>query len=201
MTDEQSTSADALVARAIESVLHAMPTGPVDETPADLAKYQPWADTGAPTGKNKRPLDALLAELRDRVEAEPDALAAQPGGKRPGLAYFDRFGGPRREGAPAPGAGKRRRRGRGNAGGGEGVAAGAPTREPGRGGPGRPPARSGQPPRDQGSPRPPKDAGAQAGQRPAGTEGSRRRRRRRGGRSGPGGGQAGGRGGQGGGAA
>src|ERR1700716_1481920 len=157
MTEEQGVAADALVARAIESVLHAMPTGPVDETPADLAKYQPWADTGAPTGKNKRPLDALLAELRDRVEAEPDALAAQPGGRRPGLAYFDRFGGPRRDGASAPG-GKRR-----SGGGTESAAIGAPGREPGQRGPSRPAGRPGQ--RDQGTQRPPRDTVAPGGPR------------------------------------
>lgn len=166
MTGESADPADALVARAIESVLEAVPTVPDDEATTDLTKYQPWADTAAPTGKNKRPLEALLDELRERVEAEPDAVAAHPGGRRPAVAYFDRFGSPRREGdGSTPGGGKRRRRGRGGGGGQRG---------------------------DQGAQTtsaPPSAAAAPSAQGQAsGGDGGRRRRRRRSGRGRSGGG-------------
>lgn len=166
MTGESSDPADALVARAIESVLEAVPTVPADEIATDLTKYQPWADTAAPSGKNKRPLEALLDELRERVEAEPDAVAAHPGGRRPAVAYFDRFGSPRREGdVSAPAGARRRRRGRG----GGGVQ---------RGDQGAQPASA-----------PPAGAGASSARgQTTGGDGGRRRRRRRGGRGRSGGG-------------
>jgi hypothetical protein len=165
VTDDAADAADALVARAIESVLDAVPAIPGDEVAADLAKYQPWADTAAPTGRNKRPLEALLDELRERVEAEPDALAAQPSGRRPAVAYFDRFGGARREGAAGQPAGKRRRRGR--PAGAAAEAAGTPRSVEERPAPSSGQGRAG-------------DGGGDAG--------SRRRRRRRGGRGRSGGG-------------
>src|SRR5207302_4406339 len=78
---------DSLVERAIESVLEQVPDVPGEEPEAN-AKYQPWADTAAPPGKNKRPLEELLAEYATRVAADPDARAGHPQAKPPGLAFF-----------------------------------------------------------------------------------------------------------------
>ena len=62
--------ADRLVARAIESVLDQVP-GALDTTVPDVAsaKLQPWAETAAPVGRNKRPLEELLEELAERLES------------------------------------------------------------------------------------------------------------------------------------
>ncbi len=158
--------ADELVARAIESVLEAVPVAEEAPVPDALAKYQPWADTATPASKNKRPLAELLAEIKARVAAEPDAIAAAPSGKPPMRAFFDRFGSPRREGEGRSGRG-RRRRGKGRAEGTPATTVAAPVQRP--------------PVADAASP-------------PAGA-GARRRRRRRGrggGGNGPGGGAAGG---------
>ena len=70
-THDATTDADALIARAIESVLDAVPQlpgGAVSE-PETSPKVQPWAETAAPAGRNKRPLEALLLE--------PDAQGAR----------------------------------------------------------------------------------------------------------------------------
>lgn len=99
---------DSLVEMAIESVLEQVPEVP-GEAPEANVKYQPWADTAAPPGKNKRPLEELLAEYAARVAADPDARAGHPQAKPPGLAWFDRFG-PRRD---RPGGPRGRRSGRG----------------------------------------------------------------------------------------
>jgi Mg-chelatase subunit ChlD len=158
-------AADELVARAIESVLEAVPAGGEEPLPEALARYQPWADTATPSAKNKRPLQALLDELTARVEAEPDARAAAPTGKPPMLTFFDRFGSPRREGEGRSSRARRRRnRGRGAAAGVPGSPAVQARNQPAA------PAASG--------PQPPQ------GPMPAGErtpdKGSRRRRRRRG---------------------
>jgi hypothetical protein len=129
-------AADRLVARAIESVLDQVPGG-VDTTVPEpgSAKLQPWAETAAPVGRNKRPLDELLAELEQRVAADPQARATLPRTRHPALAFFDRFG--RQPGQPATGSpagdggSRRRRRRRGGGQGGQptdtvAAAAGAP---------------------------------------------------------------------------
>jgi hypothetical protein len=136
-------AADRLVARAIESVLDQVP-GSVDTTLPEpgSAKLQPWAETAAPVGRNKRPLEELLAELEQRVAADPGARATLPRTRHPALAFFDRFGrqaGQPATGSPAGDGGSRRRRSR--RGGGQGgqpaetvaAAAGAPADRP-RGG-------------------------------------------------------------------
>jgi len=113
--------ADRLVARAIESVLDQVP-GAVDPDAPEgaAAKLQPWAETAAPAGHNKRPLEELLVELAERVAANPEARASLLSARHPGLAFFDRFGrdggapgSPARSGDGAGGASRRRRRRRG----------------------------------------------------------------------------------------
>jgi hypothetical protein len=116
--------ADRMVARAIESVLDQVP-GTVDTSLPDVtsAKLQPWAETAAPVGRNKRPLEELLVELEQSVAADPQARATLPRTRHPALAFFDRFG--RTAGQPAGGAptseggSRRRRRRRGGGGGGQ----------------------------------------------------------------------------------
>ena len=84
---------DGLVARAIESVLDQVP-GSIDTSVPEggTAKLQPWAETAAPVGRNKRPLEELLGELAERVAADPQARATLPRTRHPALAFFDRFG-------------------------------------------------------------------------------------------------------------
>jgi hypothetical protein len=113
---------DGLVARAIESVLDQVP-GSVDTSVPEggAAKLQPWAETAAPVGRNKRPLEELLVELEERVAASPDAQATLPRTRHPALAFFDRFGrsseGRPERGVAGDGTGRRRRRRRGGGGG------------------------------------------------------------------------------------
>jgi hypothetical protein len=110
---------DLLVARAIESVLDQVP-GTMDSSVPESgsAKLQPWAETAAPVGRNKRPLDELLVELEARVAANPEALATLPRARHPALAFFDRFGRtPAQPGTAGEGGGRRRRRRRGGGGG------------------------------------------------------------------------------------
>ncbi|HEY6378957.1 MAG TPA: hypothetical protein VI316_07235 [Candidatus Dormibacteraeota bacterium] len=173
LTPEPRGDADELVARAIESVLEAVPVTPEEPAPEALARYQPWADTATPGGKNKRPLQALLDELAARVEAEPGARAAAPAGKPPMLAFFDRFGSPRREGEARPSRARRRRR-RGGQGTPTGEVAAATA-------PGTPPA--------PGSAATRGPADTPPGERP-GKSAQRRRRRRGRGRGGGGSGSA-----------
>ncbi|MDQ6846345.1 MAG: hypothetical protein M3019_01990, partial [Candidatus Dormibacteraeota bacterium] len=116
---------DGLVARAIESVLDQVP-GSIDTSVPEGAatKLQPWAETAAPVGRNKRALEELLLELEERVAADPQALATLPRSRHPALAFFDRFGrdaeGRVERGAvPGEGSGRRRRRRRGGGGGGQ----------------------------------------------------------------------------------
>lgn len=108
---------ERFVELAIGSVLDQVPEPSAEgEGLERVPKVQPWADTTAPPGRNKRPLEDLLAELRARVAAAPDARAARPSSKHPARAFFDRFGPPRREaaeGAGAPRRPRRRRRPRG----------------------------------------------------------------------------------------
>src|SRR5437773_2308063 len=82
---------DRLIARALESVLEAVPEPPGgDLTAVDAGpKAQPWAETAAPPGRNKRPLEEVVAELSARVAAAPDARAAHPAETHPGAAYLD----------------------------------------------------------------------------------------------------------------
>jgi hypothetical protein len=193
--------ADRLVARAIESVLDQVP-GALDTAVPDVAsaKLQPWAETAAPVGRNKRPLEELLGELEERVAADPDARATLPHTRHQSLSFFDRFGRAAAQPGGAEPGGRHRRRRRGGGGGdpaklaeGAGsVSVGAtagpsPNRPPGsrrrsrrgRGGGGAPggdaarqPGAAPQPPRQESSPPP--------GQPRAPGSGGRRRRGRRG---------------------
>jgi hypothetical protein len=193
--------ADRLVARAIESVLDQVP-GALDTTVPDVAsaKLQPWAETAAPVGRNKRPLEELLGELEERVAADPDARATLPHTRHHSLSFFDRFGRTAAQPGAAESGGRHRRRRRGGGGGDPaklaegagsvtvGTPAGpSPNRPPGsrrrsrrgRGGGGAPggdaqrqPGAAPQPPRQETSP--------PAGQPRAPGSGGRRRRGRRG---------------------
>lgn len=169
----EPTDADELVARAIESVLDAVPTQD-DDAPAGIDKYQPWADKAAPANRGKRPLQDLLDEIAERVASEPDAVAASLPGAPPGISYFDRF----TPAQPTPGTtrdkGHRRRRsGRGRGG---DVATAALGATGGAGAPGRAGA-----PRDGGT------SGESSGAGTGEARGRRRRRsRRRGGHGGAG---------------
>jgi hypothetical protein len=84
---------DRLIARAIESVLEAVPELPGGELgmPETSPKSQPWAETAAPPGRNKRPLEDLLAEYEARVAAAPDARAGRPNEPHPAEAYLERL--------------------------------------------------------------------------------------------------------------
>lgn len=114
-------AADRLVARAIESVLDQVPGIPDTCGPeAESIKLQPWAETAAPVGRNKRPLEELLIELGERVAGTPGARASLPPARHPGLAFFDRFGRGRAgqsftEAGGDAADGRRRRRRRGGA--------------------------------------------------------------------------------------
>ncbi len=114
-------AADRLVARAIESVLAQVPGIPDTSGPeAASIKLQPWAETAAPVGRNKRPLEELLIELGERVAGTPGARASLPPARHPGLAFFDRFGRGRAgqsftEAGGDAADGRRRRRRRGGA--------------------------------------------------------------------------------------
>lgn len=198
-------AADRLVARAIESVLEQVP-GTIDTSVPDggAAKLQPWAETAAPVGRNKRPLEELLADLAARVAADPEARAALPRTRHPALAFFDRFGRGGR-GQPAPdgeargdgGRRQRRRRGGGGAQTGEAEIPAIPESAPsadrpstgrrrsrrGRGGGGGAPVAPGGASGGAGASPPDNAAGSHDRGRPPvrPAAGGRRRRRRRGG--------------------
>jgi hypothetical protein len=185
---------DGLVARAIESVLDQVP-GSIDSTLPEggAAKLQPWAETAAPVGRNKRPLEELLAELEERVAADPGARATLPRTRHPALAFFDRFGRvaearPEGSGQAAEGSSRRRRRRRGGAGQAQPAAAaaapagstadrpqGGRRRRRGRGGGG-----AGTPPASAPGGTPRHDTPAATHQPRAPGSGGRRRRGRRG---------------------
>jgi uncharacterized membrane protein YgcG len=114
--------ANRLIARAIESVLDAIPElpGAAEASP----KSQPWAETAAPPASDKRPLEAVLAEYEARVAAAPGVRAGHPNEPHPGEAYLEKL-------SPAPRStgkrskrrwqgGRKRRGGRGGRGGGGG---------------------------------------------------------------------------------
>jgi hypothetical protein len=190
-----SEDPDRLVARAIKSVLDQVP-GSADTVPEGAAaKLQPWAETAAPVGRNKRPLDELLLELEARVAADPQARATLPRTRHPALVFFDRFG--RGGRGPAPdasgtasegGGSRRRRRRRGGGAGGQATrpvnaGAAAPAGAPGQGAQGgRRRSRRGR--GGGGSPTAPKDVTPSAGSvgqlRSPGSGAGRRRRGRRG---------------------
>jgi hypothetical protein len=118
---------DQLIARALESVLEAVP----EPLGADLGaaeagpKAQPWAETAAPPGRNKRPLEEVVAEFAARVAAAPDARAAHPAETHPAVAYLEGLAAVMGKATPkTPGRrrwhGGKRRRGRGRRGGGGG---------------------------------------------------------------------------------
>ena len=126
----EALDADRLIRRALESVLDTVPEIPGgDVVPTEVSpKAQPWAETAAPLASDKRPLEAVLAELEAQVAAAPGARAGRPDEPHPGEAYLDKL-------SPGPkGTGKRpkrrwqggrKRRGRRGRGGGGG--AGAPS--------------------------------------------------------------------------
>lgn len=175
---------DRLVARAIASVLSQVPSAP-ETAVADSAssKLQPWAETAAPVGRNKRPLEELLVELEARVAADPDARIPASGERHPAAAFFERFGS--ESGTSQGGGGRRRRRRRGGGGGAEPAATSlAPVGDPGtagtpgRGGRRRRGRRGGGTSAEDATPqqRPPDQARSSAA-----APGRRRRRGRRGG--------------------
>jgi hypothetical protein len=115
--------ADRLIARAIESVLDAIPEIPgTDMTAAEASpKAQPWAETAAPPASDKRPLEAMLAEYEARVAAAPAARAGHPNEPHPGEAYLEKLSPAPRPTGKRPKRrwqGGRKRRGRGGRGGG-----------------------------------------------------------------------------------
>src|SRR5580700_2958206 len=85
--------ADRLIARAIESVLDAVPEIPGgDMISADASpKSQPWAETAAPPASDKRPLETVVAELEARVASSPGARAGHPNEPHPGTAYLEKL--------------------------------------------------------------------------------------------------------------
>ncbi len=98
--------ADRLIARAIESVLDAIPELPGGDSRAaeSSPKSQPWAETAAPPASDKRPLEAVLAEYEARVAAAPGVRAGHPNEPHPGEAYLEKL-------SPAPrSTGKRSKR-------------------------------------------------------------------------------------------
>jgi hypothetical protein len=84
---------DRLIRRALDSILDAVPEIHADELAAlqSSPKAQPWAETAAPPGRNKRPLEEMVAEYAARVAADPDAKAAQPSEVHPATAFFERL--------------------------------------------------------------------------------------------------------------
>lgn len=112
MADEpEADAADRLIAQAFRSVLDSVPELPGGELISAEAspKSQPWAETAAPPGRNKRPLEELVAEFAARVAAAPGAVAGTPSEKHPSEVFLEKF-------APATGqrpGRSRRRRGRG----------------------------------------------------------------------------------------
>jgi hypothetical protein len=111
---------DQMIARALESVLEAIPDVPggAIESPEANPTSQPWAETAAPPGRNKRPLEDLLAEYAARVAAAPAARAGHPAEPHPAVAYLEHLhgGDPRSSTGKRPGKrrwhGRHRRRGR-----------------------------------------------------------------------------------------
>ena len=95
-----------LVERALESVLDQVPDSPDFSVPETSGRIQPWADVAAPAGKNKRPLEELLAEYQERVLASPGARAELPTDKPGGEVFYERF----ERGSGGGGTGRRRRR-------------------------------------------------------------------------------------------
>jgi hypothetical protein len=125
--------ADRLIARALERVLETIPGPPGgDVTPPEQnPTAQPWAETAAPPGRNKRPLETLLEEYSARVAAAPGAVAGHPSEKHPAEEYLEslstaaappgkRSSKRRWHGGKRRGGGRRRGRGGGGAGGGTG---------------------------------------------------------------------------------
>jgi len=117
--------ADRLIQRAIESVLDTVPEIPGgDLVPTEVSpKSQPWAETAAPLASDKRPLEAVIAELEARVAAAPGARAGRPGEPHPGDAYLEKLSPATRSTGKRPKRrwqGGRKRRGRGGRGGGGG---------------------------------------------------------------------------------
>ena len=108
---EATPDADRLIARAIESVLGAVPELPGgDLTPPETSpKVQPWAETAAPPGGNKRSLEELVAEYAARVAADPDAVAGRPKEVHPAAAYLERLTPGGGQAAPRRGGGGKRR--------------------------------------------------------------------------------------------
>ena len=105
MPPDEAAGADRLIAQALRSVLESVPELPGGEIVSAEASpnAQPWAETAAPPGRNKRPLEELVAEFEARVLANPGAMAGAPGERHPADAFMERF---------APGSGQRAGRGR-----------------------------------------------------------------------------------------
>ena len=132
---QDGAEADRMIARAIESVLDAIPELPGSDILGAEAspKAQPWAETAAPPASDKRPLEAVLAEYEARVAAAPGARAGHPGEPHPGEAYLEKLSpGTKTATGKRPKrrwqGGRKRRGGRGGGrGGGGGAQGGAPS--------------------------------------------------------------------------
>ncbi|MBV9101130.1 MAG: hypothetical protein JOZ46_09030 [Candidatus Dormibacteraeota bacterium] len=120
--------AERLIARALESVLQTVPEVPGGDVtaPEQSPTAQPWAETAAPPGRDKRPLEDLVAEFAGRVAAAPGARAGRPAEQHPAEAYLESLSaapssqgkrGNRRRWRGGRRRGGSRRRGRGGGGG------------------------------------------------------------------------------------
>lgn len=122
--------ADRLIARAIESVLDAVPEIPGGDIvgPDASPQSQPWAETAAPAASDKRPLETVVAEYEARVAAAPGARAGHPNEPHPGQAYLEKLSPASRTAGKRPKrrwqGGRKRRGGRGGRGSGGGAAGG-----------------------------------------------------------------------------
>ncbi|MFN2452193.1 MAG: hypothetical protein ABR541_07565 [Candidatus Dormibacteria bacterium] len=187
-------SPERFLAPAAESLLE-IRKGAAGQVPEPATTMQPWAETGVSGGRNKRPLDELLAEYAARVAATPGARAGIPAGRPPGEVYLDRFrgGAARSSGGRAAAAaggqgtgsaessggrtersGRRGRRGRGaERGGGTQHAVSRRGDDPGRGGSGPVVGRDTQ--ASAGPTAPTQPAAGDGGSRPSRRSGGRRR--------------------------
>ncbi len=83
------------VERAIRNVLGQIPESGderVQKAPRTAQQaLQPWAEKVAPTSKNKRQLETLIEEYRDRIESHPNAMVVFPEKKRPDELFFEKL--------------------------------------------------------------------------------------------------------------
>lgn len=104
---DSSNDAEGFIARAVQSVLHQIPAAGDPTKVESSTKMQPWADTAAPQGSDKLPLETFLEDYAQRVQAHPNAVAHLPKDKHPAATFFDRF---TKQAPGQPGQGRRRNR-------------------------------------------------------------------------------------------